>query len=286
MVASDTLSAVQAPEPMLLRTFRVFERIEETHDTVTLVLEAADGGPLMSFRPGQFTMFYVFGIGEVPLSISGDPARPERLVHTVRAVGAVTNAIYALKVGDEVGIRGPYGSSWPVSAGRDRDLIIVAGGIGLAPVRPVIYHALSHRASYRSVSLVYGARTPDDLLYPEEVHEWKSRFDTNVQVTVDRAAPGWLGDVGVVTPLLARVSYDPAATTAVVCGPEIMMRVVARELMNRGVAGDQIHVSLERNVKCGVGFCGHCQIGSIFVCKDGPVVTYGSVARRLGMEEL
>ncbi|MGI9666400.1 MAG: FAD/NAD(P)-binding protein, partial [Acidimicrobiia bacterium] len=205
MVAADTLSTHQPPDPMLLRAFRVTERVEETHDTVTLVLLAADGGPPMSFRPGQFNMFYIFGTGEVPLSISGDPAHPERLVHTVRAVGAVTDAIVALQPGDEVGIRGPYGSSWPVSAGSDRDLVIVAGGIGLAPVRPVIYHALSHRASYRSVSVVYGARTPQDILYPDEIHEWKARFDTNVHITVDRAAPGWLGDVGVVTPLLARL---------------------------------------------------------------------------------
>ncbi len=273
-------------DPMLLRPFRVTERVVETHDTVTLTLQAADGGPPMSFRPGQFTMFYVFGIGEVPISISGDPAEPERLVHTVRAVGAVTNAICALAPGDEVGIRGPFGSSWPISAAHDSDLLVVAGGIGLAPVRPVIYHALRHRSSYRSVSLVYGARTPGDLLYTDEVHEWKGRFDANVQVTVDRAEPGWLGDVGVVTPQLRRLSFDPDATTAVVCGPEIMMRVVAKDLMARGIDAEHIHVSLERNVKCGIGYCGHCQIGSTFVCKDGPVVTYAAVARRLAMEEL
>ena len=273
-------------DPMLLRPFRVTAREVESHDTVTLTLQAADGGRPMSFRPGQFTMLYVFGVGEVPLSISGDPAQPERLIHTVRAVGAVTNAICGLQPGDEVGVRGPFGSSWPISAAHDHDLIIVAGGIGLAPVRPVVYHALRHRSSYRSGSLVYGARTPDDLLYTDEVHAWKARFDANVQVTVDRAAPGWLGDVGVVTPLLRRLSFDPDATLAVVCGPEIMMRVVAKDLMAHGVDPEWIHVSLERNVKCGIGYCGHCQIGSTFVCKDGPVVTYGSIARRLAMEEL
>lgn len=272
--------------PMLLRPFEVTAKRDETSDTITLELAAADGGPPMQFTPGQFTMMYVFGIGEVPISISGDPATPERLVHTIRAVGAVTNAICALEPGDIIGIRGPYGTTWPTVEAAGRDIVIVAGGIGIAPVRPVIDHALANRDEYGSLSIVCGARTPADLLYRDEIHEWKARFDTNVQVTVDRADAGWLGDVGVVTPMLARLQFEPANTTAIVCGPEVMMRVVARDLAHRGMDTHDIHVSLERNLKCGIGYCGHCQIGASFVCKDGPVVTYHEVADRLGMEEL
>ncbi len=273
-------------DPMFLRPFRVFATRRDTVDTVTLELVAADGGAPLVFRPGQFTMMYIYGVGEVPISIAGNPSTPETLIHTVRAVGAVTNAICALERGDTIGIRGPYGTHWPIEDATDRDVIIVAGGIGIAPVRPVIHHLMTYRPDYRSVSIVYGSRSPADLLYTEDIHRWRSRFDTNVQVTVDRADDSWLGDVGVVTPMIDRLSYEPGATTAIVCGPEIMMRIVARELVNRGVTADQIWVSLERNLKCGLGYCGHCQIGPAFVCRNGPVVSFESVSTRLGMEEL
>ncbi|HSJ70772.1 MAG TPA: FAD/NAD(P)-binding protein [Acidimicrobiia bacterium] len=277
---------VVGADPMLLRPFRVFSTRRDTADTVTLELVAADGGAPLVFRPGQFTMMYVYGVGEVPISIAGNPATPETLVHTVRAVGAVTNAICALERGETIGIRGPYGTHWPIEGATDHDVIIVAGGIGIAPVRPAIHHLMTYRPDYGSVSIVYGSRSPADLLYTEDIHRWRSRFDTNVQVTVDRADDSWLGDVGVVTPMLDRLSYEPGSTAAIVCGPEIMMRIVARELVNRGVSADQIWVSLERNLKCGLGYCGHCQIGPAFVCKNGPVVSYQSVSTRLGMEEL
>ena len=285
MVVAPTITDTLT-EPMNLRAFRVGDVTQETHDTWTLVLTAADGGPDLTFEPGQFTMMYIFGIGEVPISIAGNPSQPEGLVHTVRAVGAVTNAICALRSGDVIGIRGPYGSSWPVRGATGRDMVIVAGGIGLAPVRPAIYHVLEHRDAYGSVSIVYGSRTPADLLYIDEIHEWKARFDLNVQITVDRGDGTWMGDVGVVTPLISRLAFDPEHTAAILCGPEIMMRVVAKDLARRGVPTSDISVSLERNVKCGIGFCGHCQIGASFICKDGPVVPYDEVADRLGMEEL
>jgi NAD(P)H-flavin reductase len=286
MTIADRTQTTTVAEPMMLRTFRVDHTMRETHDTVTLELVTVDGGPDLAFSPGQFTMFYVFGIGEVPLSISGDPAHPERLVHTVRAVGAVTDAICALKPGQTVGIRGPFGTSWPVLKAAGRDVIVVAGGIGLAPVRPAIRHLIDYRDTYGTLSIVYGSRSPTDLLYREDVHHWRSRFDTNVQVTVDRGSPTWRGDVGVVTPLLGVLTFDPANTTAFICGPEIMMRVVAKDLTARGVDRNDIFISLERNVKCGFGICGHCQIGPTFVCKDGPVVPYATVATQLGIEEL
>lgn len=287
MTAAATLrDSLELIEPMQLRPFVVTDVRSETSDTMTLDLIAADDGPPLGFSPGQFTMMYVFGIGEVPISICGNPEYPQTLVHTVRAVGAVTNAICALKRDDVIGIRGPYGTAWPVEDAVGRDIVIVAGGIGLAPVRPAIYWVLNRRSDYESFSIIYGARTPEEMLFADEVRTWRARFDVNVQVTVDRGGPGWMGDVGVVTPLLNRAAFNPSNTTAIVCGPEVMMRVVARDFIGRGLPSSDVYVSLERNVKCGIGFCGHCQIGTQFICKDGPVVPYERVAERLGLEEL
>jgi NAD(P)H-flavin reductase len=266
-------------EPMLPRPFTVVSKKQETFDTVTLGFEATDGGPPIAFVPGQFTMIYVFGVGEVPISISGHPDHPEILVHTVRAVGAVTNAICALEPGDSAGIRGPFGTGWPDAEGKD--LLIVAGGIGLAPVRPLILTALEHRYRHSCLGLAYGTRTPSDLLYRDELNEWRDAGDMTVRVTVDRGDGDWRGDIGVVTPLVKRLRCETTDTVAVLCGPEVMMRIVARTLEDRGIAPENIYVSIERNMKCGIGLCGHCQFGSDFVCKDGPVFPYKDVAYRL-----
>jgi NAD(P)H-flavin reductase len=270
---------------MLPRPFRIVARREESPDTVTLELVPEDGEALR-FAPGQFTMLYVFGIGEVPISICGDPNNPETLVHTVRSVGAVTNAIFEASVGDQLGVRGPYGTGWPVSGAHGKDLVVAAGGIGLAPVRPVLLDVIAARDRFGAVSLIYGSRSPADLLFREELAEWESRMDLQVEVTVDRSDGDWFGDVGVVTGLLPRISYDPANTLAMVCGPEIMMKVVADELETRGVAHDQIFVSMERNMKCAIGFCGHCQFGPEFICRDGPVLPYAALANRMRVPEL
>lgn len=278
---ATTSPEARATEPMLPRPFRVTSKRYETSDTVTLEFEAADGGPPMSFTPGQFTMIYAFGVGEVPISISGDPGNPGTLVHTVRAVGAVTAAICALERGEVAGIRGPYGTGWPEAEGKD--LLIVAGGIGLAPVRPVILRALANRHRHFCLGLAYGSRSPSELLYRDELVRWTDDEDMNVQVTVDRGGEGWRGDIGVVTPLLQRLRCTTTETVAVICGPEVMMRVVARTLQDRGVAPENIYVSIERNMKCGIGLCGHCQFGSDFTCKEGPVFPYKDVAYRLGI---
>ena len=273
-------------DPMAVRPFRVKRSTKDTYDTFTLDLDPADGGAPLVFGPGQFNMLYVFGVGEVPISISGDPKKTKPLIHTVRAVGAVTNALWKLNVGDTVGIRGPYGNQWPVEAIEGYDVAIVAGGIGLAPLRPAIYHILANREQYGKVSLLYGARTPEDLLYRKELEHWRARFDLETLVTVDRAVEGWRGNVGVVTTLIGRASFDPAHTAAMVCGPEIMMRFTALELQKRGIEMNRIYVSMERNMKCGVGLCGHCQIGSTFVCKDGPVYTFNQVREILLRREM
>jgi len=260
-----------ASDPMLPHPYRVQRVRHETYDTFTLDLEQANGVSGLPFAPGQFNMMYLFGVGEVPISISGDPAKSKALVHTIRAVGTVTKPIVRLKRGDVLGVRGPFGSSWPVEAAKGSDVVIVAGGIGLAPLRPALYYLLSHRDSYGRVVLLYGARTPEDLLYTRELEAWRSRLDVEVGVTVDAATGDWRGNVGVVTTLIPWARFEPSDTVAMVCGPEVMMRFTVQALQERGVAVENTYVSMERNMKCAVGFCGHCQFGPTFICKDGPV---------------
>jgi NAD(P)H-flavin reductase len=294
--------------PMVPRLYRILRVRKETADTFTLELEPASSGqesrsggerreeiapsslhPLNPpdasmpspfhphrFFPGQFNMLYVFGVGEIPISMSGDPTKP-MLVHTTRVVGPVTFAMSKLKRGDTLGVRGPFGSCWPVERALGSDVVIVAGGIGLAPLRPALYHILSQREKYGKVVLLYGARTPEDILYSRELREWRAHFDLDVYITVDRAIGQWRGTVGVVTTLIRRAPFDPSSTVAMVCGPEVMMRFTAQELYHRGVGFDNIFVSMERNMKCAVGFCGHCQFGPTFICKDGPVFGYRRV---------
>ncbi|MBI5163218.1 MAG: FAD/NAD(P)-binding protein [Magnetospirillum sp.] len=277
--------SAHAKDPMLPRPFRVEKVKRELSDTFTMELVPAEGGGF-SFAAGQFNMLYVFGIGEVPISISGDPGEHERLVHTTRAVGKVSGALDALKVGDVIGVRGPYGIPWPVEAAFGRDLVFVAGGVGLAPLRPAIYQAMANRERFGKVMVLYGARTPEDILFKKEIERWRGRFDMDVAVTVDRATGKWGGNVGVVTNLVAKGGFDPQNTTAFVCGPEVMMRYAAQALEKKGVGRGSIFVSMERNMKCGVGLCGHCQWGTHFVCKDGPVFRYDSIADLFSIREL
>lgn len=265
--------------------WQVVRRRRETHDTCTLELTPLETNGLV-FRPGQFNMLYVFGVGEIPVSISGDPAHPERLVHTIRAVGAVSAVLCRLQKGDVLGVRGPFGSAWPVEAAEGQDVVILAGGIGLAPLRPAIYYLLQHRGRYGHLVLLYGARTPRDLLYLRELERWRGRFDMQVEVTVDHAGTGWFGHVGVVTTLLPRAHFDPEETVALVCGPEIMMRFAAKALQERGVAATRIYLSMERNMQCAIGLCGHCQFGPTFLCKEGPVFNFARIARWLTIREL
>ena len=259
---------------------------QETYDTWTLELEPVDGGDGFSFEPGQFNMVYGFGVGEAPISISGDPAEPRRLVHTIRAVGAVTKALCHMKKPDELTIRGPYGTHWPVEDAAGHDVVIVTGGLGLPPLRAAIYHLLANREQYGRIVLLYGARTPQDIVYTAELKRWRARFDIDVETTVDAAKPGWHGNVGVVTTLIPRAFFDSAHAKAFICGPEIMTRFTIQELQKRGVGTENIFVSLERNMKCGMGLCGHCQLGAVFVCKDGPVFRYDQVQPFLTKREI
>lgn len=263
--------------PMLPHPYRIRQVRKETPDTFTLELAPVNGMNGLSFAAGQFNMLYVFGVGEIPISISGDPGQPEPLVHTTRAVGTVTKAMRNLKRDGVLAVRGPYGSHWPVEEAEGNDVVIVAGGIGLAPLRPAMYQILSQRGKFGKVVLLYGARTPTDILFRRQLEQWRAHLDLEVYVTVDRATEAWRGNVGVVTRLIPKAPFDPLNIVALVCGPEVMMRFTIAELQKRGVEAEQIFVSMERNMKCAVGFCGHCQFGPHFVCKDGPVFRYSQV---------
>jgi NAD(P)H-flavin reductase len=264
--------------------WRVVATRQESHDTVTLDLEPPAATPY-SFRPGQFNMLYAFGVGEVPISVSGDPGSPGPVRHTIRDVGMVTHALCALKPGEQAGLRGPYGTHWPLAEAEHGDVLLVAGGLGLPPLRPAIYHLLRHRDRYARIMLLYGARTPADLLFTHELAAWRSRLDLDVQVTVDAAAGGWRGNVGVVPDLIARAGFDPAVTTAFLVGPEIMMRFAVRALRAAGVADERLFLSMERNMQCAAAMCGHCQLGPFLVCRDGPVFSYRPLARWLQLRE-
>lgn len=274
------------PNPMLPTTYLVQRVRKETNDTFTLELASTTGVEEFPFQPGQFNMLYVFGVGEIPISISGDPTRPKMLTHTTRAVGTVTSVMRQLKRGDMLGVRGPFGSAWPVDEAAGKDVVVVAGGLGLAPIRPALYHVLAHREKYDNMVLLYGTRTPNDILYRREIEKWRARLDVDVYVTVDRAIYPWRGNVGVVTRLIPKAPFDPLNAVALICGPEIMMRFTVIELQKRGVAPDNIFISMERNMKCAIGFCGHCQWGPNFVCKDGPVFRYSEVRRFFERREI
>lgn len=284
-----TMATLPATDPMLPLSYSVRQVVKETVDTFTLTLEPAlgtSGAGANRFRPGQFSMLWVFGVGELPISISGDPAEHDRLVYTVRSVGQATHALVSREVGDGVGVRGPYGTGWPVEQAQGRDLIIIAGGIGLAPLRPVIYEVLNNRDKYGRLVILYGARSPHDLLYRKELTAWARQRDTQVLVTVDYGGLNWRGHVGVVTTLFKYARLQPGHSTAFACGPEIMMRFVARDLETHGLARENIYLSMERNMKCGIGFCGHCQYGPHFICKDGPIFRYDKIRPLLDKYEL
>ncbi len=271
---------------MLPAMARVRRTQRETHDVWTLELEedGAEGG--RGFEAGQFNMMYAFGVGEVPISISGDPGAAGPLVHTIRAVGPVSSALCRLRRDDRLGLRGPFGSAWPVEAAKGSDVIVVAGGLGLAPLRPAVYRILAERERYGKVMLLYGTRSPDDILFRRELETWRRRLDVEIEVTVDHAIGQWHGNVGVVTTLIERAGFDPLHSLAMVCGPEVMMRFAAAALEQAGVGRERIYVSLERNMKCAVGHCGHCQFGPFFLCKDGPVLRYDRVSAIFGLHEI
>jgi NAD(P)H-flavin reductase len=279
------LSLAPLSDPFVPELYRAVRVTRELHDTVTLEL-APLSGKRPAFEPGQFNMLYAFGVGEAAISISGDPADEGTFLHTVRDVGAVSKALSALEAGAVAGLRGPFGTGWPVEGAEGSDVVLVAGGLGLAPLRPAIYHILANRTRYGRVSILYGCRSPSDILCRHELEQWRQRLDVDLLVTVDHADASWHGNVGVVPSLIRRAAFDPHDTLAMVCGPEVMMRYAINGLRGVGVSEKRIYLSMERNMKCAIGLCGHCQFGPDFVCKDGPVVPYSKVARIFALREV
>ena len=278
--------SAHGPTSMVPTMCRVTDVRRETDDTFTIDVEAAGQDSLLPFAPGQFNMLSAFGAGEAAISISGPCADGRGWTHTIRRVGGVTNALGRLQPGDGIGVRGPFGRGWPVEECVGKDVVLVAGGVGLAPLRSVVLALNRARAKYRRVWLVYGARTPDDLLFGDEMDGWESADEIEVVRTVDHAPPTWTGEVGVVTGPLRDLPFQAADTVAMLCGPEIMMRYAAAELRARGLPCASVFVSLERNMKCGVGLCGHCQLGPVLVCRDGPVFPYDLAEPWMSVEEL
>lgn len=274
-------ASAMAPVP-----YRVLSRVDENRDSATLRLEPLREA-LSAPKPGEFMMMYAFGIGEIAISVSGVPtADGEAISHTIRSVGAVSRALHGAQPGAVIGMRGPFGTSWGLTEAAGRDLVIVAGGVGLAPLRPVVQGALENHASYGRVTLIAGARSRDDFLFTEELADWKATGLINVHLTVDVPVQGWPGEVGFVTEPLQRMPLRPGHTTAFLCGPEPMMRNSAEVLRRKGVAASDIRVSLERNMQCGIGWCGHCQLGPLLLCRDGPVVGYDAAEPLLRVKEL
>lgn len=266
---------------------RIEEVKQELPDTHSYVLRFTDEQVAKSytFSPGQFNMLYLPGFGESAISISSDAEQLATLTHTVRVAGNVTGALSRFQISDQVLLRGPFGSSWPVETCQGRDVVIAAGGIGLAPLRPVLYHIANHREDFGQVWLLYGARSPSSLLYPSEFDDWREH-DIQVHVTVDIADGDWKGEIGVVPGLFAHVTSLPEQTSVMTCGPEIMMRFVINEAISRGIPAEDIYLSMERNMSCAMGFCGHCQLGPAFICKNGPVFAYPQMEPYLNLEDL
>ncbi len=272
-----TLINPYKPEPAVIQAIR-----SETPDTTTYTMKFRDLQEF-SFEPGQFNMITLFGYGEAPISISSAPSEDGTFEHTVRHVGNVTNAMAGLREGDTLGVRGAYGTGWPMSQLEGQDVLIIAGGIGLAPLRPVIQAVIGDRRKgngrYGSMEILYGARTPADCLFKDDYEEWRSAEGVNLLLTVDAVPQGmdWEHNVGVVTALFDQMKSRPADTIVLTCGPEVMMKFVVRGLLERGFSPDRLYLSLERRMSCGVKKCGNCQIGSKFVCKDGPVFAYAEL---------
>jgi len=271
-------------DPMVPHIARVRSVRQDLADVFTLEI-ALESGEVAPFAPGQFNMLQIFGVGEVPISFSGDPAEQDHLIHTIRAVGPVSKALTELGPGDALGLRGPFGVGWPMAEAAGQDVVIITGGLGLAPLRPALYQLLAERERYGLIVLLYGTRSPEQILYRDELEEWRRRLDMDIVITVDHADTDWRGHVGVVPALIPHATFDPLHSIALVCGPEIMMRYSIMALLDAGLKEDNIWLSMERNMKCAVGFCGHCQVGPVFVCKDGPVFRYDRIRQLLTLKE-
>lgn len=271
-------------DPSLPMSALIEQRRTEVSGVFTLRLRLDD--PLQQadyrFAPGQFNMLYLVGSGEVPISISSDPLDRDHLEHTIRAVGRVTNGLAELKPGDRVGLRGPFGRGWPMQQAHGQDLILITGGLGCAPLVSMIYYVMRRRANYGRLFILQGVGCAEQLVWRDRFEAWIRQGDVQVLLTADRPCPNWPWRQGLVTDLLADLDFAPQRSVAMLCGPELMMLAAVGLLRERGLADERIWLSLERNMQCANGLCGHCQIGPLLICRDGPVFPYHEIADFFG----
>ncbi len=267
-------------DPYLPDEARIVERIEESPDLFTLRLRFTDPGrqAAFSFEPGQFNMLYLHGVGEIPVSIVSDPRDEHVFDHTIRAVGRVSRALARLRTGQHIGVRGPWGRGWPLAAAEQHDVLVVTGGLGCAPVVSVINYIAHRRERFGKLNIMQGVKHSSDFIWRERYARWRQMPDTRVLLAADAGDTLWPWHIGRVTELFDQLDFDPQRAVVMLCGPEGMMRVVVKEMLARGVPENDIWLSMERNMQCAVGHCGHCQYGSLFVCRDGPVFSYHELA--------
>jgi sulfhydrogenase subunit gamma (sulfur reductase) len=272
--------------PYLPQQAEVIERIQESDTLFTLRLMFSDElvQQEYSFEPGQFNMLSMHGVGEVPISIVSDPKDDHILDHTIRAVGRVTNGMSKLKQGDVLGIRGPFGRGWPLGEAEQKDVVVVTGGLGCAPVVSVINYVMNRRERFGSVNIVQGVKHSSDLIWKERYDQWREAPDTNVLIAADAGGPLWPWHIGPVTGLFDQLDFEIDRTIVFMCGPEGMMRVVIKHMLELGLKERDLWLSMERNMQCAVGHCGHCQYGGKFVCKDGPVFCYDEIKNLFGVK--
>ena len=266
--------------------YTIVDKHLENDKLLTFTLEPQGETSIKPIQSGQFNMLYVFGVGEIPISVSSMLSPHPTLVHTIQDVGPVSKAINSLKKGDTLGVRGPFGTVWPVEKAEKKDVVIMAGGVGLCPLRPVIESIIDKREQFSDVNILYGTRDPDNIIFHHDIISWQSDPSINFRITVDHAVSQWRGNVGVVTHLLDKARFNPENTVVYICGPEVMMRFGAYACLAAAVPERNIYISMERNMKCAVGFCGHCQFGPYFMCKDGAVFPYSALKPYLNIAEL
>ena len=271
--------------PYLPDAAEVIERIQETQTVFTLRLAFTDPGKRKkySFVPGQFNMVYLHGVGEIPISIVSDPEDPEMLDHAIRVVGRVTQGLSKLKKGDQIGLRGPYGLGWPLAETKGKDVLVITGGLGCAPVVSVINYINKRRSDFGRLTILQGVKLPKDLIWRKRYEQWIQEPDTEVFLAADKGDPSWPWHVGLVVELFDQMNISDN-TVVMMCGPEGMMRVCIHELTLRNIPEDAIYLSMERNMKCALGHCGHCQYGPHFICKNGPVFRYDKISEIFGLK--
>jgi len=262
----------------------IVDRQQELKDVFTLTLAFSDPEihAQYQFSPGQFNMLYLYGIGEVAISIISSPEDDQKHLHTIRAVGKVTNGLAQLKVGDHIGIRGPFGRGWPLDYAKNKDVLILTGGLGCAPSVSIINYILNNRSDFNTLHIIQGVKHSNDFIFKAQYDEWAKSFDTHVHLAADVSTSNWPWYTGLVTGLLDQITFDSDNTVCMMCGPEAMLKAAAKKLISLQVPENEIFLNLERNMECALGHCGHCQFGGHFICKDGPVFCYPDIKGLLG----